>query len=126
MRFRSRQHLSRQSDFAAIRKEGRRQFGAAFVFTFRERPGTTLEDLPRFAVVASRRVGPAATRNLLKRRLREIFRENQHLVPGNVDIIVTLRQRAVDFSFEDLRQHFLNAIRRSGISVPMSPKPADE
>lgn len=126
MRLRSRQHLRRQSDFAAIRKEGRRQFGAAFVLSFRKTPENEPGDLPRFAVIASRRVGPAVVRNLLKRRLRAIFREHQHLLPANVDIVVTLRKRASDFSFDELTRHFVAAIKRSDLSTDPQPEPENE
>jgi ribonuclease P protein component len=111
-----------QADFAAVRKEGRRHFGAAFVLSVRRRPappaGRRGFDLPRFAVIASRRVGPAVTRNLLKRRLREIFRENQTLFPADVDVVVVLQPKAVGHTFDDLRREFLGAARRMGFTAP--------
>lgn len=122
MRLRSRQHIRRQADFAAVRNEGRRQHGAAFIFAVRRRPADASSDLPRFAVVASRRVGNAVTRNLLKRRMRVIFRENQTLFPGDVDVIVTLQARAAEVAFADLERHFRAAAHRAGFSA--SPKPS--
>jgi ribonuclease P protein component len=112
MRLRSRQRLRRQSDFAAVRQEGRRQFGAAFVFAARRRPPDPRFELPRFAVVASRRVGNAVMRNLLKRRLREIFRAHQTLFPGDTDVIVTLQPKASGATFAELEKQFLAAARR--------------
>lgn len=114
MRLRSRQRLRRQSDFAAVRQEGRRQFGAAFVFAARQRPTDPRAELPRFAVVASRRVGNAVMRNLLKRRLRAIFRAHQTLFPGDTDVIVTLQAKAAGATFSELEKQFLTAARRSG------------
>lgn len=122
MRLRSRQHLRRQADFAAVRNEGRRQHGAAFIFSVRRRPADRYFDLPRFAVVASRRVGNAVMRNLLKRRMREIFRENQTLFPGDVDIVVTLQARAAEATFADLERYFRAAAHRAGFS-PNTPRP---
>jgi len=116
MRFRSRQHLRRQADFAAIRSEGRRLFGAAFVFSWRRRPAESEFDLPRFAVVASRRVGPAVVRNRLKRQLREIFRAHQGRFPAETDIIATLRPGAGKASFDNLEEAFLKAARKAGFS----------
>ncbi len=121
MRLRSRQHLRRQADFAAVRNEGRRQHGAAFIFSVRRRPADLYFDLPRFAVVASRRVGNAVMRNLLKRRMREIFRENQTLFPGDVDIVVTLQARAAEVTFADLERYFRAAAHRAGFS-PNTPR----
>jgi len=122
MRLRSRQHLRRQADFAAVRNEGRRQHGAAFIFSVRRRPVDRYFDLPRFAVVASRRVGNAVMRNLLKRRMREVFRENQTLFPGDVDIVVTLQARAAEATFADLERYFRAAAHRAGFS-PNTPRP---
>jgi ribonuclease P protein component len=123
MRLRSRQHIRRQADFAAIRNEGRRQHGAAFIFSVRRRPADPRFDLPRFAVVASCRVGNAVVRNLLRRRLRAIFRENQQLFPGDVDIVVTLQSRATEATFADLERYFRAAAHRAGFSAtpPAAP-----
>jgi len=122
MRFRSRQHLRRQADFAAIRSEGRRLFGAAFVFSWRRRDPQPGLDLPRFAVVASRRVGPAVVRNRLKRQLREIFRAHQGELPVAVDIIATLRPGAGKAPFAVLETEFVKAARRSGLfDAPSEP-----
>lgn len=138
MRFRPRQRVRRQADFMAIRKEGRRQFGAAFVFSVRRRPPGSRGDLPRLGIVASRRVGPSVTRNLIKRRIREIFRENQALFPGDADIVVVLQPKAAATSFDDLRKQFLDAARRTGfgpsanrasspnVAPPPSPTPKGE
>ena len=114
MRLRSRQRLRRQSDFAAVRQEGRRQFGAAFVLAVRRRPPDPRFELPRFAVVASRRVGNAVVRNLLRRRLREIFRAHQQLFSGDADIVVTLQPKGAEATFAELEKQFLTAARRCG------------
>lgn len=97
-----------------MRQEGRRQFGAAFVFAVRRRPPDPRFELPRFAVVASRRVGNAVVRNRLKRRLREIFRAHQRLFPGDLDIVVTLQPKGTEASFAELETKFLAAARRCG------------
>ena len=125
MRLRSRQRMRRQSDFAAVRKEGRRQFGAAFVMAVRRRPPDPRFELPRFAVIASRRVGNAVVRNRLKRRLREIFRAHQAIFPGNLDVVVTLQPRSAGATFAELEEQFLTAARRSGFPPKSSdPSPA--
>ena len=126
MRLRSRQRLRSQADFAAVRKEGRRQFGAAFVFSVPRREAQACFDLPRFAVVASRRVGGAVVRNRLKRQMRAIFREHQQLFPAELDVVVTLRDGASRATFEELRAAFLSSARRAGFGgeakAPPPPK----
>lgn len=121
MHFRARQHIRRPADFAAVRKEGRRLFGAAFVFSWRRRSPDPAIDLPRFAVVASRRVGSAVVRNRLKRQIREIWRHHQHQFPAELDVIITLRPGADQVSFAELEQQFLRAARRAGFSPAPDP-----
>jgi ribonuclease P protein component len=112
--------MRRQSDFAAVRKEGRRHFGAAFVMAVRRRPPDPRQDLPRFAVIASRRVGNAVVRNRLKRQLRALFREHQTLFSAECDVVVTLQAKGVGTPFAELEKQFLAAARRLGFA-PAAP-----
>lgn len=67
------------------------------------------------AVVVSRRVGSAVTRNRVKRRLREIFR---HELPGlkpGLWIVVTAKFPAASASMHDLRLEWLRLARRLSI-----------
>ncbi|BET65921.1 hypothetical protein ASA1KI_08390 [Opitutales bacterium ASA1] len=121
MRLRTRQRISRQADFAAVRQKGRRIFTAAFVFSVFERAEAGRLDLPRFAVVASRKVGAAHVRNLLKRRLRAIFRGSQGRFPGALDVVVTLKPAAADLSFAELEKSFAYAARKSGFGLKARP-----
>jgi len=122
MRLRPRQRISRQADFAAVRKEGRRHHGAAFVFSVRTREAESVapsvDPLPRFAVVASRRVGSAVVRNQVKRRMRAIFREHQNLFPAGCDVVASMRPKAARASFADMEKEFLAAAKRLGFSEP--------
>jgi ribonuclease P protein component len=120
MRFRPRQHIRRPADFAAVRNEGRRHFGTAFIFSHRRRSPEPRLDLPRFAIVASRKVGPAVTRNRLKRCLREIFREHQRMFPDGVDIVIVLRPGGAGWAFADLEREFLRLARKAGYDASAS------
>jgi len=67
------------------------------------------------AVVVSRRVGPAVIRNMVKRRLREIFR---HELPGLKEglwIVVTAKPPASTASLESLRLEWLRLGKRLSI-----------
>jgi ribonuclease P protein component len=46
---------------------------------------------PRLGLSVSRRVGTAARRNLIKRRLREAFRLHQHDLPIGYDLVIVVR-----------------------------------
>ncbi len=59
---------------------------------------------PRVGFVVSRAVGPAVTRNLVKRRLRHLSRERlEHLPPGSMLVIRALPS-AADASYDELGQ----------------------
>jgi ribonuclease P protein component len=104
--------VRRNLDFQAMRQQGRRVDCGAFVFAWRTRPPTeTGRPGPaRVGVVASRAsVGDAVERNRAKRRLREIFRKHQGLVPAGIDLVLTSRGSILRAPFADLEQRFTTA-----------------
>ena len=110
MRFRAEQHLRRQRDIRAVREQGRRVDCRVFTVWWKLRkpetatPATPPDVLsakasataevsaksgPRVCVIASTAaVGAAVQRNRAKRRLREIFRAQQQLVPAGCDLLL--------------------------------------
>ena len=76
MRLRPGQHLRRNTDFRAVREQGRRVDCGAFLLTWRVRPPSADQPaVPRVGVVASRAaVGNAVHRNRAKRLMRESYR----------------------------------------------------
>ncbi|MEO6005549.1 MAG: ribonuclease P protein component, partial [Opitutus sp.] len=104
MRFRTEQHLRRQRDFRAVKEHGRRVNCGAFTLWGLQRdsaadPKSTVDQatlaVKRLGVVASTAgVGGAVLRNRAKRRLRDIFRRHQELVPAGCDVLLTARTAA--------------------------------
>ena len=116
MRFRTDQHLRRQSDIRGAREEGSRIDCRAYTVWWRPRPaaaaGENAPTLPRAGVVASiAAVGPAVRRNRAKRRLREIFRRHQELLPRDCDLLLVARSGVVHRPFGELEKKFLEACR---------------
>lgn len=74
----------------------------------------------RVGVVASKAaVGNAAVlRNRAKRRLREVFRKHQHLVPVGLDLVLTARVAAIRQPFAEVEQRFLAACRKLTATPP--------
>jgi ribonuclease P protein component len=135
MRFRPEQHLRRQSDIRAVREQGRRVDCRAFTVWWkrRETPATSETAIappapavapalaqpalsataPRVCVIASTAaVGHAVRRNRAKRRLRELFRAQQHLVPSGCDLLLIARAAATDQPLPQLAQKFSDACRQ--------------
>ena len=70
---------------------------------------------PRLGLaIAKKYIKKAVHRNVIKRTVRENFRQQQHL--GNMDIVVLARREAVDASLDLLRKslekHWLKLVTR--------------
>lgn len=121
MRFRPEQHLSRQSDIRAVREKGRRIDCRAFTVWWKPRDPAPAGIVPtlaasvstsRVCVIASTAaVGAAVQRNRAKRRLRELFRLQQHLVPPACDLLLIARAGARTWDFPELQKRFAEACR---------------
>lgn len=108
MRFRPEQHIRRQSDFRCIREQGRRIHGGLFTLIWLQRENSA-ESTRRVGVVASTAaVGNAILRNRAKRRLREIFRRHQELVPSGVDLLLIARRGMNTQPFSVIEERFIS------------------
>ncbi|MDQ5980345.1 MAG: ribonuclease protein component [Verrucomicrobiota bacterium] len=119
MRLRAGQRLRRNSDFRAVRELGRRMDCGAFQLTWRIRSADESAKSVRVGVVASRAsVGNAVHRNRAKRRLRELYRRHQHLVPPGVDLVLTARGVLLRLEFAEAAQRFVHACGRLPATPP--------
>ena len=124
MRFRPEQHLRRQGDIRTVREEGRRVDCRTFTLLWRMRRASVDAAAPvssaqlavapsglsRVCVVASTAaVGGAVQRNRAKRRLREVFRHHQHLVPAGCDLMLIARAAATRRPLPELGKKFAEA-----------------
>ena len=145
MRFRPEQHLRRPGDIRAVREQGRRLDCRAFTVWWKQReaapagvppsPGGEIAATPaagrtllvstppeaiRVCVIASNAaVGAATRRNRAKRRLREIFRRHQNLLPAGCDLLLIARAATTDSPIAELESKFAAACRQ--ISTPAKP-----
>jgi len=140
MRFRAEQRLRRQLDFRAARERGRRIECGGFTLWYvrRTNPLPAAEAPPseatpsgivasqetsspppknfsraRVGVVASTAsVGNAVRRNRAKRRLRDIFRRHQDLVPADIDLLLIARNSVNRVEYAELERKFVETCRR--------------
>ena len=75
-------------------------------------------DHSRFGFVVSKRIGNAITRNLVKRRLREVVR--QYNVKNGWDAVFIARRGAADAEYVQLKQATSNLMQRSKL-FPTTP-----
>ena len=108
MRFRAEQHLRRQGDIRAVREKGRRVDCRACTVWWKHRETPpAVPAAARVCVIASTAaVGAATERNRAKRRLREVFRHQQHLVPAGCDLLLIARAAAVQWPLPELEKKF--------------------
>jgi ribonuclease P protein component len=116
MHLRTEQRLRRQNDFRRLREEGRRIDGGAFTLWWRSRDAAGPVPAPavvRVGVVASiAAIGPAVRRNAAKRRLREIFRRHQTLLPPGTDLLLVARPPLNRLAFREVESKFIEACHR--------------
>lgn len=72
----------------------------------------TADEPIRVAVAAGKRLGNAVIRNRTKRRLREIFRQNQSHLTGSGQVLLVGRKPILDASYTDIEQAFLSVCRK--------------
>jgi ribonuclease P protein component len=120
MRLRTGQHLRRQSDIRDVRQNGKRMDCKAFTVWWLARPGAA--GPPRACFVASTQsVGWATLRNRAKRRMRELFRRHQQILPASCDLLLVARSQVNNWPFAQLDRAFADACGR--IATPSdSPK----
>jgi ribonuclease P protein component len=136
MRFRAEQHLRRASDIRAVREHGRRIDCQAFTLWWKRR-----EAVPAPAEIASKSsatrsilharvcvvastaaVGIAVRRNRAKRRLREVFRHQQHVVPADCDLMLIARAAATNWPMTALEKKFTEACQRIATASAANPQ----
>ncbi|MGE9290469.1 MAG: ribonuclease P protein component [Puniceicoccales bacterium] len=109
MRFSRECRLRKSSEFIRLRRVGKWVPGRYFHLQVCEREDRELPS--RMGLAVSRRVGPAVTRNLVKRRFREIFRATTPEFSVSLEIVVIARKGVHHVPFSELKQQFAHALR---------------
>lgn len=76
----------------------------------------------RLGITTGVKLGNAVKRNFVRRRIRELYRTNEHkLLPG-FDIVVVARTRAIYGRYADLERAFLQQMKKLGLLVQKGDK----
>jgi ribonuclease P protein component len=110
-RFSKAARLTRGSEFARLKRDGRTTAGKFMVFSVL----LESEGLARIGIITSRRVGGAVVRNRIRRRVREIFRAMRTNLRPGVLLVVIARQRAATATFGALEAEWRLLASRAGI-----------
>lgn len=71
--------------------------------------------MSRLGITTGVKLGNAVKRNRVRRRIRELYRTNEHHILCGYDIVVVARTRAVEAPFEKLTRSYLNLAAKAGI-----------
>lgn len=114
MRLPPKLRLKASRDFVRVRQEGQSFPGRCLVLSVLRLPVTEVATF-QFGIITSRKLGKAVVRVRTRRRLREIIRENQHLLIDGLHLVIIPRWRAPDAAFQNLREDFIHTARKAGI-----------
>jgi ribonuclease P protein component len=98
--------IRRRSDYLRVYESGRKIHGRFMTLFILPR----LSEPSRLGIAATRKLGRAVSRNLAKRRVREIFRA--HRPPSPADIVIVPKREFFDASFESLTHEFVKGVMR--------------
>ncbi len=101
----TRNRLTSPEEFREVVRRGRRAGGPLLVVHLLTPPTqepTAQAVRPRVGLVVSKAVGPAVTRNLVKRRLRHLARERTTSLPESGLLVVRALPPAAEASYADL------------------------
>ncbi|MDR3195633.1 MAG: ribonuclease P protein component [Endomicrobium sp.] len=94
------ERLHIQNDFNKIFKNGLRLESKAIrILAYIRKDG---QNIRRLGLITPKRVGAAVARNRTKRRLREIFRTNKHLLKLSLDLIFILKPETASLDYKKL------------------------
>ncbi len=120
-RLRKAERLTRRRQFLETQRRGGRHVSRHLVVY--ACPGR--EAWSRVGLTVSRKVGNAVVRNLVKRRLREIFRRNKGVLPEGFDFVWIARVGAGDASQEELHRQVIEASRQAARRARPRPPSSD-
>ena len=70
--------------------------------------------------VVSKAVGPAVTRNVVRRRLRHLAREQINSLPPRAMLVVRALPRAAQASYDELARELDRCLRKLDVAAPAS------
>lgn len=102
----SAQRIRRRSEYLRVYESGRKVHGRFMTLFILPRTS----DPSRLGIAATRKLGGAVSRNLAKRRVREIFRAHPPAQP--LDVVVVPKREFFTASFDALTHDFVAALTR--------------
>ena len=110
--FSKNKRLAGSGDFALVRAEGEVHRGTLLVLAVRSAADP---DAFRAGFITAKRIGNAALRNRVRRRLREIVRKRQHDLKRGFWLVTIARPGAAGATYRVLEDEWLRLAKRAFI-----------
>lgn len=103
--------VKHRQDFLRIQKEGRKFRAAHFLLSVSQRRNDASDS--RIGITITTKVHKRAVRrNLLKRRVREIFRANRARLKFALDLVVIALNGSTELEFVQVKEEILGALEK--------------
>ncbi len=112
LRFPREARIRSRAEYLKVQNTGQRSRGRNLIILSID------NDLPitRFGITVSRKTGKAVTRNWIKRRLREIQRQNRSRFVSGKDVVVIATRQAPGASYAELEKEYLKLADAAGLT----------
>jgi ribonuclease P protein component len=110
--------LARAAEFARVRAEGGSFPGRYLVLSVLKADDITGW---KCGLITTKKLGNAVTRNLVRRRLREVVRADFSRLQSGRWFVIIARWRAPQASFEELKKDWQAAALRAGLLDSLAP-----
>ncbi len=77
----------------------------------------------RLGITVGGKLGIAVRRNRVRRRIRELYRQNEHRLKAGYDIVIVARGRAMSAPYRTLEESFLKLADKLGLLVKKKDTP---
>lgn len=110
------EHWMKKSwEFQNVYRKGIKKAGKRLILYVWKHEG----DKERFGITVTKKVGQAVIRNKIKRKLREIIRNNREIWYGGRSVVVVAKKEVVQSSFHEIETEFLKIFRKIIKSAPL-------
>jgi ribonuclease P protein component len=109
LKFTKQQRIYRSAEYQAILKSGIKVSDRYFRIAVNRNPG---QPNSKLGIIVSKKVGPAVTRNRIKRMVREIYRLNQKNITGDLNLVVIAKPECVTQKYQDIERSLIKLLDR--------------
>lgn len=101
--------LRKNTDYQSVFKTGKSCWNRQFTMLLKENN----LGKARIGFTVTKKFGSAVMRNTIKRRLKEIIRNNQDLIPVGYDIVIIPKKNTIEMDFKSLTDSLIHIFKVS-------------